>query len=699
MILRNLALACSVALLLTACGKNKNATPTPTPTPTPDAGTNAAPAASNVSIEDDNGAPRAFGDTLRAKYTYSDAESDDEGATSFQWLRDGVDITGATSRSYTLTTADVGRVITVAVTPIAITGQTSGSSVVSVNAPATAAAFTSSDPLISDQWYLKNTGIAPADWGNRLTKLTENADQGVLQAWEQGATGEGITVTVIDDGLDFSHGDLQNQENPGHSYAFEEGKESIIVLPVKPAQSDPVQESERNDHGTSCAGIIAAESNNTGVVGIAPKAKLVGLRMLGIEDSTDSASNNFATKILTSAVSTVSNHSYGESDNGLLHPQSAQDYNNYKILAEGGGGGSTLKDHVILIAAGNGRDQGDYAGLDMAQQHPYVLSVSGFTSGDTEVSYAEAGPATLVAGTTGDEDKGYPRMTTTGRTSEDYNNQDDMQSPYHFDSSHRMNTDKSIPNPMPLGYTASFNGTSASAPSVTGVVALIRSVNAELSWRDVRWILARTARKINVTGTTANEVIGEDSGTVPLWSAGGNQIFGKFSHHFGYGAVNADAAVKMARNPGYTVLPPMKTCVIAVTGSASSGYSADPSSVTAESCPSVIEFVQVDVQQEITDTPRNVSDMVFSMVYGASLTSADKEARLLVKTTCGNLDEDDNDLPCEISSTTSWQTGTTAYLGDELKTDGTKKFLFSETNLQSENVPYLTPQKITVYGF
>ena len=46
-----------------------------------------------------------------------------------------------------------------------------------------------------------------------------------------------------------------------------------------------------------------------------------------------------------------------------------------------------------------------------------------------------------------------------------------------------------------LDYTRTFNGTSAATPLVTGAVALILSVRPELTWRDVRRVLALSARK------------------------------------------------------------------------------------------------------------------------------------------------------------------------------------------------------------
>ena len=58
---------------------------------------NTPPVASNLSISDNNGGVLIPGVSLIGNYTYTDAESDPQGATIVQWLRNGTTIAGATS--------------------------------------------------------------------------------------------------------------------------------------------------------------------------------------------------------------------------------------------------------------------------------------------------------------------------------------------------------------------------------------------------------------------------------------------------------------------------------------------------------------------------------------------------------------------------------------------------------------------------
>ena len=86
---------------------------------------NTAPTADSVSI---SGTTQS-GETLTGSYNYDDAEGDAEGTSTFRWLSDGDEISGATSTTYTLTSDDEGSLISFEVTPVAQTGTTAGAAV------------------------------------------------------------------------------------------------------------------------------------------------------------------------------------------------------------------------------------------------------------------------------------------------------------------------------------------------------------------------------------------------------------------------------------------------------------------------------------------------------------------------------------------------------------------------------------------
>jgi predicted outer membrane repeat protein len=89
---------------------------------------NSAPIASAVSIA----GVATFNSLLTGQYTYSDLESDAQGASAFRWLRNGVVIDAATASSYTVAAADIGQSLTFEVTPIASAGSLIGAPVTSL---------------------------------------------------------------------------------------------------------------------------------------------------------------------------------------------------------------------------------------------------------------------------------------------------------------------------------------------------------------------------------------------------------------------------------------------------------------------------------------------------------------------------------------------------------------------------------------
>ena len=575
--------------------------------------------------------------------------------------------------------------------------------------------FMAKDTLLPDQWYIHNTGNVPDTWG-KFKNLKKDADMRVFGAWKQGATGEGVVVTVVDDGIDFKHPDLKTKE---------EGSTSVQLL--RPAKVNV------DDHGTACAGIIGALSDSEGVVGIAPKAKLISLqglidtnttneKVFEIYDILDLSQGKAYLKILKDNVSQVSNHSYGPDDDGKLYPLSSIIYDTIESLVLNSNNG---KGHVFISASGNERayvpktykaseldssyegdeddnllevskTYGDYAGLDLSQNSPYVFCVSSFDANDKEVSYAEAGPSVLVAGATGDRNPGpklrvkatkevveiidvdgrtkkpAPAMATTGRHGISYPND-----PSEEYTSHRDDGVKE-----PIGFNMAFNGTSASAPSVTGVVALILSINPKLTWRDVRWILAKTARKIQMGKTIINQATGKPSVGAfakEIWSTTGNDTFGKYSHYFGYGVANATEAVKLAKSPDYKLLPKMSTCFISVNNGVAT--------IPEKGCPNTVEFVEVKFQ---LPEGYKINDASWDMQKG---TESGKIAHLIVPTTCTPKDGSS----CDIEETVTTRTGTIAFLGDSLSKNDT--FTFTTSNSNPKNSGDIVTQKIKIFGY
>ncbi|XP_056002598.1 furin-like protease kpc-1 isoform X4 [Ostrea edulis] len=115
---------------------------------------------------------------------------------------------------------------------------------------------TFNDPKWGDMWYfnMNTTEVIP--------------DQGVLSSWSQNYTGTGIVIGIVDNGVEINHPDLLINQISAYGFNFVDGS------------SNPSPDAGAS-HGTKCAGIVAAVSNNDEcILGTAYDAKFVALRMM-----------------------------------------------------------------------------------------------------------------------------------------------------------------------------------------------------------------------------------------------------------------------------------------------------------------------------------------------------------------------------------------------------------------------------------
>ncbi len=336
------------------------------------------------------------------------------------------------------------------------------------------------DPYFSEQWHLVNPN---------------GEDVRVAPVWAAGVRGEGVKVAVVDEGIDEGHEDLRQNVLIGASHDY------LGHAPVSLAE-----------HGTCVAGLIAARDlNGVGLRGVAPRAGLMSFNVL--QDLT--SINEYDAMVRHKDVVSVSNNSWGDAwDNtGLLTFADPLWMRGVKEGATTGRGGKGV---VYFWAAGNGGD-GSQGGLDNSNYDAqassrYVLAIGGVGRDGKQADYAESGANVLVvAPTEGNDLVGLVTTDITG--SDGYNHGND--SAEHANAS----------------YSKTMSGTSGSTPVAAGVGALVLQVRPDLSYRDVRRVLALSARK-----NDANS---------PGWT---NNGAGLHVHHaYGFGVVDANAAVLLAR--------------------------------------------------------------------------------------------------------------------------------------------------------
>ena len=343
------------------------------------------------------------------------------------------------------------------------------------------------DALYGCQWHLKN---------NDQFRNSAGHDIRVEEVWPT-YTGDGINVVVVDDGMHYTHEDLADNVDTSLNHNYD------------PNLSDIYHYFEW--HGTAVAGLIAAKDNSVGIRGVAPEATIYGYNYL-VEQSdaneADAMSRN-------SAVTAISNNSWGSPDYG--RPQHATSL--WEMAVEDGvTNGYGGKGVFYIFSGGNGGEDDDYSNLDEQDSFYAVTAVCAVGHDDKRSSYSEMGSNLWVCGPSSSGRTGQPGITTT-------------------DNGHR--------------YWGRMGGTSASAPIVSGVVALVREANTALTWRDVRLILAASARQNDPDNT------GWEQGAIKYGSSTDRYTF---NHEYGFGMVDAKAATDLA--VGWTNAPTFRQTTV-----------------------------------------------------------------------------------------------------------------------------------------
>jgi hypothetical protein len=274
----------------------------------------------------------------------------------------------------------------------------------------------------------------------------------VTAAWRY-ATGQGVSVAVIDDGFTPA---VDSNFNTSLSQSF---------------GASGIGEPTGDFHGTTTSSLIGGTGGNL-PVGVAPNATVIGLK---VDFGASTPMTEFVNALTTGAAdASVVNNSWGFSGFGVgaaTNPTYTAWYTALQnaVSKDRDGLGS-----VVVFASGNDRADNNNVGLQPITDNPEVIAVAATNANGTVASYSTGGAGLLV-------------------------------------SAIGSNVAVALPQ---TGYYALASGTSYAAPTVSAISALMLQVNPKLGWRDVQEILADSAYAPapSAAGFTTNDASGVNGG-------------------------------------------------------------------------------------------------------------------------------------------------------------------------------------------
>ena len=310
-------------------------------------------------------------------------------------------------------------------------------------------------------------------------------DINVEAAWNL-AEGEGIKVAVLDEGIELTHPDLVANLLPG--YDATDGSQV----------GGEGSHQAGDDHGTRCAGIIAAADNSIGIKGIAYKSKIIPIRIAysdpNRQDKKWKSTTEWNVNAIEYAWRTVGADVLSNSWSYRNNFDDAVNYEINRAIQYGRGG----KGCIVVFAAGN--------------------------YDSNEVKYPSYLPNVISVGAMSPCGERKSPTSCDGETSwgSNYGSGLNVVAPGVLIPTTDINS----------GYVNNFNGTSAACPHVAGVAALMLSANPNLTSAQVKNIIEQTAQKIR-----PDLYVYTNTSTHPN---------GTWNDSVGYGLVDAYAAVMKA---------------------------------------------------------------------------------------------------------------------------------------------------------
>ncbi|WP_256392205.1 S8 family peptidase [Natronoarchaeum rubrum] len=339
---------------------------------------------------------------------------------------------------------------------------------------------TRDEPLYDLQWDKQRTSAAPA---------------------HDVATGEGATLAILDTGVDHDHPDLTPNLDADRSRLFRAGeiREGTGAVEVPVDRDDPTKGTmtdSRNvaddvdGHGSHVGGIAAAPRNGAGIVGTAPDASLVALRVFYYDEIENEDGETVSALTTTTADillaidyaarigADAANMSLGTE---TLPPKSRSEgmHVAYDRVIKS----ATRRGTLVVASAGNAESDLQRGGqYSLPNSTPGALSVSATGPNDELSFYSNYGTNEIDVGAPGG---GYETLEKSLS----------MDTEWPYPTNLVLST---VPPELYDGATHSyFAGTSMAAPQVTGLAGLVRELDPSITAKRVEQAIKHGADGAN----------------------------------------------------------------------------------------------------------------------------------------------------------------------------------------------------------
>lgn len=386
------------------------------------------------------------------------------------------------------------------------------------------------DPLAPYLWHLNESENRYVNGAN--TEAGSSINLGLTHDFY---TGKGVVVIVSDSSVELTHPELTTNANRSLSKDYRKSS---------PFLGTPSSSDKSDGHGTAVAGLVLGKKNNShGGFGVAPDATLIGTNFV--------SSNQSLSRAIDQATfnedQAIFNYSYGY-NNCQINEGDGENY--LEVIRNGVFG----KNHIYVTASGNdfidslancdGNSSTYYFGnanFDQLKTYPYFLVIAANSARALSADYSTPGSNVWISAPGGDSDIGMMVADLVG-CSLGFSN-------YAQDAFNRFSSETN-PN---CSYYSEAMGTSFATPLVSGAIGILREVNPDLSWRDIKHILATTATQIHSNAISTNHPVNSENLNNHEYQQGWvvNKALYPFHPWYGFGQLNLEEAIELAKNPDF----------------------------------------------------------------------------------------------------------------------------------------------------